>query len=153
MWKKDAWGLRVSRALKGRVHRPLGSQSGLCSPECLWLRRGFVIPVRPGCAWLLQHSPDQLNETTCHINLTNYCTTRYPSVGIVAQTPLLKDLSFLKKRSRERAGVRVSASGTAHLQGEQHICRESRAELCSPRWLCCLVSCSPCRLTHVLDGP
>lgn len=60
---------------------PLGSQSGLCSPERLWLRRGFVIPVRPGCAWLLQHSPDQLNETTCHINLTNYCTTRYPSVG------------------------------------------------------------------------
>lgn len=47
--------------------------------QASWLRRRFVILVRPGCAWLLQHRPDQLNETTCHIDLTSSCTTGYPS--------------------------------------------------------------------------
>lgn len=124
-------GLRVSWALKGRVHRPFGSQSVLCSLERLWLRRGFVIPVRPGCASLVQRSPDQLNETTCHINLTDYCTTGYPSVWKCYKCHFWIACPFkrggqVKGKSRShRQRESTSAGRAAHLQAEPS-CRSPR---------------------------
>lgn len=106
----------------------------------VWLGRGFAIPVRPGCAWLSQQSPDQLNETTCHINLTDCCTVGELASLQALLVPFLRVSSPLAGQGKGEGGA---ASSREQARGRT---RRARA---AP-WA---AAPHPHRLTHILDGP